>query len=63
MVLFLAQSRVTDPSLPALLSLPILQKSCQSFLSEAPIVYVPSEQKCIHVLQGEAALVNLLKVC
>lgn len=61
MVLVLASRSITDPSLPALLSLPPLQKSCQSFLSQIPAI--PSEQKYIHVLQGEAALVDLHKVC
>ena len=61
MVLLLAGQPLADPDLPLLLTHPSLLASCQSFLGHAGAspAPVPASQKGIHVLQGEAAVVDL----
>lgn len=58
MVLLLAGQRVTDPDL-GLLDHPLLLKSCKSFLGQASPANVPAAHKSVHVIQGEAAIIDL----
>lgn len=59
MVLLLAGQRVTDLDLPGLLNHPLLLQSCQAFLGQVSPAAVSAAQKSVHVIQGEAAIVDL----